>query len=467
MRGRGAVPEEGHCAVQFVLELLVGRPLVAGAQLAVDVPRDELGRLVLPRVDEALEPLLQRVREELVRLEGAAVHRVEPRLEPQQLGDQILLALDIADHLGAHLLHVLRPRRPQRRRVRADEREEVVHPLEVVDARGVHQRDKPLLEDRVDVGGEKRRHRRLPQRPPRRRLQIVLHARLLRRQPAVDVAEVRRHVGGGEPRLRLGGVVPRRRVDKPPLELGGVEAEVVVHPQQRVEEAALDLVAVPLLLDQQEQPRHRLRHHLGPALEVGAEELEPHVPKRLLRRRLHHVRAVEVEEDGADRQHLLAVVAPAPVDEREERLRVGRLVLHQRGEPRVDVRLALALQPLVRARRHAVEAEVLHRAVQLLEAVPHRLLRVHRAHRRLQLRPRVVLKVLRQLRLRLERLDDELARRRRARGGGGGNHGGGNQGGGGEAAIKTAICANLAVARPAAALVALEPASDGRSRGSR
>jgi len=74
------------------------------------------------------------------------------------------------------------------------------------------------------------------------------------------------------------------------------------------------------------------------------------------------------------------------------------------------VSLALGLQSVVHVARHAVIAHILHRAVELLQAVRHRLLAVHRVHRREQLAPGALLKVVGQLGRLLQRLDHELAR---------------------------------------------------------
>ena len=51
---------------------------------------------------------------------------------------------------------------------------------------------------------------------------------------------------------------------------------------------------------------------------------------------LHGIRAIEVEEDGAQREHLLAVVCPARLYHREEGARVRRLA-EQPLEASLDV----------------------------------------------------------------------------------------------------------------------------------
>jgi len=144
-----------------------------------------------------------------------------------------------------------------------------------------------------------------------------------------------------------------------------IHAEVVQHAQQRVQQRAGDLVAVTLALDQREQAVHRLARHLCARVQVGTEDLQSHLPERLLADRLHDVGAVEVEEDGAQRVHLLAVVVPRAVHQVEERQRVGRLP-EQPVQPLLNVVLALRLQPVVNGARHAVEAHVLHGAIELL-----------------------------------------------------------------------------------------------------
>jgi hypothetical protein len=126
--------------------------------------------------------------------------------------------------------------------------------------------------------------------------------------------------------------------------------------------------------------------------------------------RLHDVRAVQEEEDRAQREHLLAVVRPAAVHQREEGEAVRRLP-DQRLQPRLDVPLALALQALVQAGAHVLQAEVLHRSVQLLERLLHRLLGVHRHHRAVQHCPHVILERLGQLRRHLQGLNRQFAHR--------------------------------------------------------
>lgn len=64
---------------------------------------------------------------------------------------------------------------------------------------------------------------------------------------------------------------------------------------------------------------------------------------------LHHIGPVEIEENRPKSQHLLAMVRPAGMDKRQEGERVGRLP-EQLLEPRLDVQLALAAQPVVDGR---------------------------------------------------------------------------------------------------------------------
>ena len=92
------------------------------------------------------------------------------------------------------------------------------------------------------------------------------------------------------------------------------------------------------------------------------------------------------------------MVGPARLDEGEEGEHVGRLP-EQQLEPRLDVLLALGAQPVVDGAGEVLEAHVLDGAVELLEGVADRLLRVHRPHRRAQLRPRLRLEILRDFRL--------------------------------------------------------------------
>eukprot|EP00962_Isochrysis_galbana_P047688 scaffold19615_cov101-Isochrysis_galbana.AAC.1 len=157
-------------------------------------------------------------------------------------------------------------------------------------------------------------------------------------------------------------------------------------------------------LNQGEQPPPQLGRDVRPRAQVPAEAGQPHVPQRLLARRLHHVGPVQVQKDGAERQHLLAVGRPAAVHEREEGTGVGGLAA-QRLDRGLNVRLALRLQPLVRPRRHALQTHVLDAAVQLLEAVRYGPLGVHGPHGGEQLGPRGQLEVVWQPRRRLERLD--------------------------------------------------------------
>lgn len=102
---------------------------------------------------------------------------------------------------------------------------------------------------------------------------------------------------------------------------------------------------------------------------------------------LHHVGAIEVEEDGAQRQHLVAVIGPARVHERQEGLGVRGLP-EQRVQTALNVPFAFTPQSIVDRRRKVLHAHILDGAVQLLQAGGDGLLRVDRAHRCLQPLPR-------------------------------------------------------------------------------
>ena len=86
---------------------------------------------------------------------------------------------------------------------------------------------------------------------------------------------------------------------------------------------------------------------------MRTEDLDAALPERLLPGGLHHVGAVEVQEDRAQRVHLVAVSRPAPTHQLEKREGVVRLV-SERIERRVDVALALVLQAIVEAFSHVL-----------------------------------------------------------------------------------------------------------------
>ena len=77
--------------------------------------------------------------------------------------------------------------------------------------------------------------------------------------------------------------------------------------------------------------------------------------------------------------HLLAVVRPARLHQREKRLDI-RCLTKQDLEPALDVPLALASQPVVYRCCQILQTHVLDSTVQLLEAVPHGLLCMHSVH---------------------------------------------------------------------------------------
>lgn len=288
-------------------------------------------------------------------------------------------------------------------------RKEGVHALQVVGAALLHEGVEALLEQRLRVRREQRAVHGGEQRLARARVQIGGDAAALLAQPPLHVPQVLADGGGAEEARGLGGVVLGRALQQRRLEVLAVQPERAEHAHERVQRRALGLLALPLAPHVQQQPAHGPGEHVGQREEVRAEVLQPHVPQRAHARRLQRVGAVEHEEDGAQRQPLLAVVAPRAVHRAEEGGWVGGGggECAQRG---IRVPLALLLQPRVRRRGQLVRAEVLDRAVELLERALHRTLLVHGADGGLELAPRGELKVGGQRR-RPERLDHQPLRR--------------------------------------------------------
>ena len=209
---------------------------------------------------------------------------IELLLEREQLLHQRPLLLHIRDERGAHALDIGAEGGAEARQ-RVDEGVEGVHVLEVVDAVEVHQAVEALLDDRVDVRREQRLERRLQQRLARRDVQVVRHARLLVGEARPHVLQVGGDVHHLEVARRLRRVVLARRAEEGRLEQLDVHPEVVQHPEERVQQHALHLVAGSLALDEPEEALHRLTR--PPAGGSGAsEDLQPHLPQRLLVGRL-------------------------------------------------------------------------------------------------------------------------------------------------------------------------------------
>lgn len=201
----------------------------------------------------------------------------------------------------------------------------------------VHERLEAALYQRRHVRGQQPGLDGLHQGPPRARLQ-VLHHRLLRlQQPLLHVPQEAHHVQRLHAPLPLRGEVPARVVQERPQEGGLVQPQGRQHPHQGAEEGDVDALPVALPLNQVQQPADDARLHAhaegGPAdlqllrllllalalalrRQLLPEEREPHLPDGLQPGRLQHVAPVEVEEDAADGQHVLAVVLPHVVHAR-------------------------------------------------------------------------------------------------------------------------------------------------------
>lgn len=203
------------------------------------------------------------------------------------------------------------------------------------------------------------------------RVQIVQQSLVLLGQPLVDVLQIVGHIQLLHFALALQLVQLARSDQELLLERLLVDLQVGHHAQQRLEQRPIDGVAVALLLDQMQQALDGALLHRHVDGNVIAEQIQAHVPDRVDGRILQHVRAVQVEEDAADHDHLLAVRQPAVV----HALQIDQLV-HDLAEEQLDVLLDVLLgergQFRVQLRVHLVAAHVLHRLVQLLQRVDDR-----------------------------------------------------------------------------------------------
>lgn len=111
----------------------------------------------------------------------------------------------------------------------------------------------------------------------------------------------------------------------------------------------------------------------------------------------HYERAVEVEEDRPDEQHLAAVRLPHRADVREEAVRVLGGVLPEIRKHACHVGVADAAQFGEQHRGVLVDTQALHCLIQLFEACADGLRVLHGAHRALEALPCARLKALWQL----------------------------------------------------------------------
>mmetsp|Transcript_16384 Transcript_16384/g.52094 ORF Transcript_16384/g.52094 Transcript_16384/m.52094 type:complete len:500 (+) Transcript_16384:734-2233(+) len=407
-------PEQVHRAVQQRLHFVLRHALVPRPQLLVHELGDQLGGPVLARVDGLLEGGLDREPHVAVGGERVLEHRVHALLDAEQLLDHDLVLLRVLHHRPHRSHHVARSGPPQRLHC-SHAREQTVHAVQILHAVASHEGLEALVQKRLRMHSDQRVLHLPHQRPTRGSVQVEHHPVLLLLQPALSVAEeVRRvallHLPGA---LRL--VKLARGTQEGPLEGGAVQTQRGEHADEGLEQAAVHHLAAALPLDQRQQARHQLGVHLRQALQRLPKQRETHVPQRLDRRGLNHVGAVQVEEDGAQGGHLGAEAIPHVLDHPQEG-RVLRGLALQSREHSAHMRCALGLQPREQTGRHLVDAEVLHRAVQLLPAHRHCLILLHRAHRKPELFPTPLFKILGQLGLHHECLDDELLLRRSGRG---------------------------------------------------
>mmetsp|Transcript_5212 Transcript_5212/g.13243 ORF Transcript_5212/g.13243 Transcript_5212/m.13243 type:complete len:376 (-) Transcript_5212:175-1302(-) len=349
---------------------------------------DVLGRAGV-LIDEALEGLVKLVDEALLALEGVLDERVVLVLQVEEVshvlevvdlglltvrvrpGPHDLPALD-HDVLRHPVLNQVQPRQLPWARGLVDAREEVKHAPEVIDLAVLqqpHQARPLLLYQRLHVPPDQLMLHHLLD-PPLPRVvvdrQTRAHAVLLLLQPPLHLLQVFGASIGVDEVLALDPVELLRALEEQHLKVVVEDVPAHLHEHLRgiLDEVAVHLVAVPLLLNLGQQQGDQPRLNPWRTHAVLAEEVHAHVVDGLLCVLLDKG-AVHVHEDVAHHPQAALVVLPLPfqpIEERHVRLRLDL------GAQLLRPLLEQVLNVLVEPVTVLVEHHVVARTVELLKA---------------------------------------------------------------------------------------------------